>query len=251
MMGTSHAATGVLAGGMTGFLLSDNLGHALVCAAIGAGAALLPDLDTPGSTAGRSLGAVTELVSTHIRETSKTVYKRTATAVELRRAQDGGHRFLTHTVPACVAFGLLALLLALIPLGAGLVVFAMSALGLGAVLREWKFIGSRKKRQLAALITAVLFGVGTMMVPGWGPPWWLVGLTVTVGSLTHVLGDWLTRSGVPLAWPLVVNGKRWWMFRSPVAFHTGRSPVEVGIRWGSVAAFPLLVLLGTPAPPPM
>lgn len=251
MMGVSHAATGLLTGAAVGALLGSHVADPIICAAVGAGAALLPDLDTPGSTAGRSLGAVTELISGQLRRASKEVYRRTATEVELRRSQDGGHRFLTHTVPACVAFGVVALLVSLVPLGAGLVVFAMSALGLGSVLREWKFIGSRKRRQMTALVVAAMSGVGTMLVPGWGPAWWLIGLTVFVGAVTHVLGDWLTRSGVPLAWPFTYRGKRWWMFRSPVAFHTGKSPVEVGIKWASVAAFPILVVLGTPAPPPV
>lgn len=249
MMGTSHAATGLLTGGVSGLLLSDELGPALVCAAIGAGAALLPDLDTPGSTAGRSLGVVTELVAGGARSLSKAVYTRTATEVELARPQDGGHRFLTHTVPACLTLGLFALLVALLPLGAGLVVFAMGALGLGAVLRDWTFLGTRRQRQVGAVLVAGLFGAGTVLVEGWGPPWWLVGLTVFVGALTHVFGDWLTRSGVPLAWPFVVRGKRWWMFRSPVAFHTGKSPVEAVIRWGSMFAFPILVYLGAPTVP--
>lgn len=249
LMGTSHAATGLLTGGVTGLLLSDDLGPALVCAAIGAGAALLPDLDTPGSTAGRSLGAVTELLAGGTRSLSKAVYVRTATEVELAHPQDGGHRFLTHTVPACLLLGVFTLLVALVPLGAGLVVFAMGSLGLGAVLRDWRFLGSKRKRRITAVAVAGLFGVGTMLVEGWGPPWWLVGLTVFVGALTHVFGDWLTRSGVPLAWPFVVRGKRWWMFRSPVAFHTGKSPMELVIKWGSVCAFPLLMLLGTPATP--
>lgn len=250
MMGSSHAATGWFTGGMTGFLLSGDVGHVLVCATIGAGAALLPDLDTPGSTAGRSLGQVTGLVSEKLRDTSRTVYQRTATDVELRHPQDGGHRFLTHTIPAAFVFGLVAMAVSLIPFGAGLVVFAMTALGLGSVLRDWRFLGPRRKRQVTAAVVAVLFGAGTMLVPGWGPAAWLVGVVVFVGAVTHILGDWLTRSGVPLAWPLVHRGKRWWMFRSPVAFHTGKSPVETGIKWTSVIAMPVLVVLGMSEFPP-
>lgn len=34
------------------------------------------------------------------------------------------------------------------------------------------------------------------------------------------------------------------MFRSPVAFHTGKSPVEICIKRGSVIALPRLVALG-------
>lgn len=249
MMGTSHAATGVLAGGAVGLLCSDDPFVTLMCAAVGAGAALLPDLDEPRSTVGRSLGQVTELASTKLRELSKRAYRRTATELELAAPKDGGHRHLTHTLPACLVFGLVAMVGALVPLGAALVVFAMTALGLGTVARSLKKWGTHKQRKQAVLWTAGVFGVGTLLVEGYGPAAWLVGLVVCAGALTHVLGDWLTRSGVPLAWPFVVRGKRWWMLSSPVAFHTGKSRVEDGIRVGALIGFPIMLALGAPAPP--
>ncbi|WDZ90358.1 metal-dependent hydrolase [Nocardiopsis sp. HUAS JQ3] len=251
MMGTSHAATGVLAGAGVGVLVQADPFSAVVCALIGGGAALLPDLDEPGSTVGRSLGAVTELTSRKLRDTSSRTYRRTATEVELRKPQSGGHRHLTHTIPACLVFGVMAGLVALVPLGLAVVVFSMVALGLGTVLRSIKKLGTLKKRKRAALGIAGFLGLGMMFSPEQALPSWLVGLTVFVGALVHVLGDWLTRSGVPLAWPLVVNGKRWWMFRSPVAFHTGKSRVEDGIRVGSLVLAPIMMVLGTPPPPPV
>ncbi|MFE6306218.1 metal-dependent hydrolase [Nocardiopsis changdeensis] len=249
MMGTSHAATGLLAGAAVAVAVQTDPFTALWCALIGGGAALLPDLDEPGSTVGRSLGRVTELASRKLRDASKAVYRRTATDVERRHPQEGGHRYLTHTVPACAVFGLVALLVSLVPLGAGLVVFAMVALGLGTVLRPMKKLGSLRKRKHATLWIAGGLAVAAMLGYEQTPAWWLIGSVVFAGALVHVLGDWLTRSGVPLAWPFVVNGKRWWMFRSPVAFHTGKSPVEVGIRVVSVIAAPVTVLLGSPVPP--
>ncbi|WP_028647978.1 metal-dependent hydrolase [Nocardiopsis sp. CNT312] len=249
MMGSSHAATGVLAGAAIGVLCGSDPVDVLSCAAIGAGAALLPDLDEPGSTVGRSLGLVTEKVSEKLREASRHVYQRTATDVELAAAKDGAHRYLTHTVPACAAFGLVALVVAAIaPLSTGLVVFAMAALGLGTVARSLKKWGPARKRRLAASVMAVVIAAGAMFAEGGGPAPWLIGVTVAGGALTHVLGDWLTRSGVPLAWPFVVRGKRWWMFRSPVAFHTGKSRVEDGIRWASLAGLPLMLVLSWPPP---
>ncbi|WP_285734737.1 metal-dependent hydrolase [Nocardiopsis sp. ATB16-24] len=238
MMGTSHAATGVLTGAAVGALLGSEAHHLFVCAAVGAGAALLPDLDTPSSTVGRSLGHATELVAKGLRGVSRAVYRRTATGVELRAPQDAGHRHLTHTVPAAVVFGLAAMSVSLVPFGAGLVVSAMSAIGLGTVARPWRALGSTRTRRFVALVLALLCGIGSFL--GGGPAAWLVGVTVAVGALTHIMGDWLTRSGVPLAWPLVYRGKRWWMFRSPLAFRTGRSKVEVGIRWGSWVGAALL-----------
>ncbi|GAA1454210.1 metal-dependent hydrolase [Nocardiopsis tropica] len=250
-MGTSHAATGVLAGAAVGVLVQTDPLSTLICALIGGGAALLPDLDEPGSTVGRSLGQVTELTSQKLREASKAAYRRTATEVELRKAQSGGHRHLTHTIPACLAFGVLAGVVALIPLGLGLVVFAMVALGLGTVLRSIKKLGPLKKRKRATLVVAGFFGLSMMIVPDQALPFWLVGVVVFAGALVHVLGDWLTRSGVPLAWPFVHRGKRWWMFRSPVAFHTGNSPVEDAIRVGALIFAPIMMVLWGATPPPM
>lgn len=247
MMGVSHAATGVFTGAAVGILAGTEAQHLFICAAVGAGAALLPDLDTPSSTAGRSLGQVTELVSRNLQTASRALYKRTATEIELRKPQNAGHRYLTHTIPAAAVFGLVAMLVSLVPLGAGLVVFAMSALGLGTVVLSMKKLGPLRKRKIAALVLAVLFGLGSFLDGGGGPAAWLVGLTVFVGAVTHILGDWLTKQGVPLAWPLKVRGKRWWMFRSPVAFRTGKSKVEVGIV---VASWVGLVLMMASVPPP-
>src|SRR5690606_29224521 len=152
---------------------------------------------------------------------------------DLRGGSDGGHRHLTHTIPAVLAFGALGWALAALgPLGVGLVVFTMSALGLGLVLRPL----GRVAAQSAGLV-AVGLGASAVLLPGGAPL--LLGATVAVGALTHILGDWLTRSGVPLAWPLVHRGKRWWMFRSPVAFRTGQSRVEDLIRRGCPAGTPV------------
>ncbi|MEU3019035.1 metal-dependent hydrolase [Nocardiopsis sp. NPDC007018] len=243
MMGASHAATGLLTGATVGALLGTHVADPFICAAVGAGAALLPDLDEPGSTVGRSLGLVTEGTSRLLRSASRTVYEATGTAYELRAGKDGGHRHLTHTIPAVVVFGLLGYVVAAVaPLGTALVVFAMAALGAGTVARSLKGWGPKRKRAVAAAVLAVVCATTAVYAPGGAP--WLIGLTVAVGSLTHVLGDWLTRSGVPLAWPVKVNGKRWWMFRSPVAFHTGKSPVETAIKWASILGSVAVLMVG-------
>jgi membrane-bound metal-dependent hydrolase YbcI (DUF457 family) len=245
MMGTSHAATGLLAGAAVGSVLGSHAVDPVVCAAVGAGAALLPDLDEPGSTVGRSLGLVTTGAARALRAASRAVYEATATEVDLRAGKDGGHRHLTHTLPAVLLFGAAAWgLSAAGPLGVGVVVFAMAALGLGAVGRA---VGLGVRARQATAGAAVLAAAAAVLADGGGPV--VVGATVGLGALVHVLGDWLTRSGVPLAWPFTVRGKRWWMFRSPVAFHTGRSPVELVVMWGSVGASVLVVVLGFPVVP--
>ncbi|MET9798277.1 metal-dependent hydrolase [Nocardiopsis alba] len=246
MMGSSHAATGLLTGAVVGALAGTEWTDVLVCAAVGAGAALLPDLDEPGSTVGRSLGLVSEKTSEGLRALSRRVYAATSTEREGRG--DGGHRHLTHTVPAVLVFGALGWLVALFqPVGTALVVLAMAALGAGTVARSLKGWGPLRTRRRAALVVAIVLAVVAAFAPGGAA--WMIGLTVAVGALTHVLGDWLTRSGVPLAWPFVHRGKRWWMFRSPVAFHTGKSPVEVAIRWVSLAGTPVVAFLAVPTVP--
>lgn len=233
MLGVSHAATGLLVGAVLGAAVGAHPVDVVVCAAVGAGAALLPDLDEPGSTVGRSLGAVTRGVSGVLRSVSSRVYRATATSYELGDSRsDGGHRYLTHTVPAVLGFGAVAWGVAVLGwVGLGVVVFAMAALGLGCVAREF----GRKAVQAAGLAAAAVAGAAVVLgsVPGW-----LVACVVSVGALTHVLGDWLTRSGVPLLWPLTHRGKRWWMLRSPVAFVTGQSPVETVIRWVCLTGAP-------------
>lgn len=239
MMGQSHAASGLLVGTGLAAAAGSHPSDLIVCAAVGAGAALLPDLDEPGSTVGRSLGVVTSGLSRLLRAASRAVYRSTGTAYELRAGQDGGHRHLTHTVPAVLVFGALGWgVAALGSIGLALAVFAMSALGLACVLRPFGRSAVQGAGVLAALVAAA-----AVVLPGGSP--WLIGLTVAVGSLTHILGDWLTRSGVPLAWPLVHRGKRWWMFRSPLAFVTGKSKVEDAIRWCCLVGAPAVAVLTT------
>lgn len=237
MMGTSHAASGLLVGTALAAALGSHPSDLIVCATVGAGAALLPDLDEPGSTVGRSLGLVTSGLSRLLRSASRAVYRATGTPYELRAGQDGGHRHLTHTVPAVAVFGLLGWGLASLgSIGLAAAVFSMSALGLACVLRPF----GRSAVQGAGVL-AVLVATAAVVLPGGSP--WLVGLTVAAGSLAHILGDWLTRSGVPLAWPLVHRGKRWWMFRSPLAFRTGQSKAEDAIRWVCLAGAPAVAVL--------
>ncbi|WP_174545572.1 metal-dependent hydrolase [Nocardiopsis dassonvillei] len=249
MLGVSHAATGLLAGVAVGALLGAHPVDVVSCAAVGAGAALLPDLDEPGSTVGRSLGFASRGVSRALRAASRRVYRATATPYDLRGRSDGGHRHLTHTIPAVLVFGAVAGVLAVLHVLAGwAVVVLLSALGFSPIAKAFR--GKHERRFAFSLVWfgATSLGVAVVVL-GFAP--WLLGVTVGVGALVHVLGDWLTRSGVPLAWPLTYRGKRWWMFRSPVAFHTGKSRVEDGIRVGSLIVAPIMMVMGAPPLPPV
>ncbi|CAM3864565.1 metal-dependent hydrolase [Nocardiopsis rhodophaea] len=67
-----------------------------------AGAALLPDLDYPTSTATRSAGPVTAVLCRVVRAASSTVWRATRTPADDGGYSDGTgvHRHLTHTLPA-------------------------------------------------------------------------------------------------------------------------------------------------------
>lgn len=47
----------------------------------------------------------------------------------------------------------------------------------------------------------------------------LIGVAVGTGILSHILADACTKAGVPVAWPLMVRGRRWSTFRFPGARH--------------------------------
>lgn len=107
MMGRSHALSEAVVwlcgcAGAAVWGAQPAAGTVVVGAAVAAGAALLPDIDHPGSVVARSLGPVTCVIA---RGTA-------AGAAALRRSScgcctgRGGHRAVTHTLVFAVAAGL-------------------------------------------------------------------------------------------------------------------------------------------------
>ncbi|MFC4561677.1 metal-dependent hydrolase [Nocardiopsis mangrovi] len=265
-MAPSHAATGAAAGVATTLATAPLTGmHAdtwvlATGALIGAGAALLPDIDQPGSTAARSQGPLTGIAAAGAQSLSAWVYRRTRTPQDTRGA--GTHRYLFHTPAFALALGLVAGAAAMWPPGMAVIVWftlSLALRGLGQALPKGKVrrlltswvTASRRGRRLmrpvprsvrrglaewlsvslsAALITALLIGHGAHTGP-------YIGLSVAVGMVVHSLGDALTRSAVPLAWPFQVRGRRWAMLGMPawMRFSTGSWPESV-ICIGSLGA---------------
>ena len=173
------------------------------------GAALLPDLDHPGSKAARSLGIVTRLLARMLDALSLAVYHATRSERDFA-TREGGHRLLTHTIPGCLLFGALASLACFLHPGAG-----ASLLGLLAGL-----LGLGLKQAGASL--ALVTGGGAWWVLTTFPAWSAVyGVAVFVGCLSHLGGDVVTNSGIPLVWPIEVGGKRWHKVSTPATFDTG------------------------------
>lgn len=213
MMGRSHVATA----GIVGCLLAS--GGVLIgvpgqvtttLILVTAGSGLLPDLDHPGSKVSRTLGPFTKVLSHGVAAISAWVYHTTRLDKDSSSAT-GTHRYLTHTIPGCLFFGVLVAAVALLsPWYVTSVVLVVLILLASAGFR-WKI----------GLIFLAVLGLVVMTIPDPGAYWWLWGLAVATGAISHVLGDACTNSGVPLLWPLARGGKRWGRIKTRKTLSTG------------------------------
>jgi membrane-bound metal-dependent hydrolase YbcI (DUF457 family) len=230
MMGRTHALSGAV-GWLGGCAALTVVGFApspavvVGGAVVSAGAALLPDVDHPGSTVARTLGPITGLLATGVAYGAATL--RAASCRHCASGPDrGGHRAATHTILFAVVLG--AALCAvgwLAGMWAGLVV-VWGASGLAA-----RCVLSRRRRGAFGAILVATFATGAVVVVP-HPGWWWVGLPVAWGCVAHCLGDALTVSGCPLWWPLRIRGCRWRAVGSPwvLRFRTG-GVAEVVVWW--------------------
>lgn len=104
MLGRTHATHGACAGLALGAVSGVPPMWQLVLGAAAGVGSLLPDLDTKASTASRSLGPITGLVSWAVRGASRLAY--TATKGPADEPHRGEHRHLTHSLVVAVAVGL-------------------------------------------------------------------------------------------------------------------------------------------------
>lgn len=223
-MGRTHVLCGLTAGvGLAGVLGDAPLPVRLLVVPVCGGAALLPDLDHRSSKVARSLGPVTKALAAGINSLALAVYHGTRTDEDSAERQDG-HRTATHTIPGCLLFGA----------GVALVDLAGPA---AVTAAGWPARVTGLPVAVCLALLVALMGLG-MQVHGWGlsavgggaswwvtttfPTWWWVWpCAVTLGCVVHVAGDACTSAGVPLCWPLVVHGERWYRVTTPTTFRTG------------------------------
>lgn len=199
MNGRTHAAIG--AASMAGAALSGvPLTDCAMMAAISAGFSLGPDIDTPESTASRSMPAVVHRtahrISHHVRtQTSTYPWDTQYFQWKISHGHDPEHRALTHTVVFGVAV-------------TGVCVGASFFLGTLPVM----FLAAWWCHRLSPYLVPVLIlmVVASAMDP---LPCWMVTWAVGVGWLSHIIADGCTTSGVPALWPLMVRRKRWYRVR--------------------------------------
>lgn len=207
MNGRHHAAFGAAAG-LAAAAATGTRGPALaLSAALGAGAALAPDIDEPGATAAHALGPVGWVGSRVVARIS------------------GGHRGATHTLPIVALVAMGATAATRIPIAAGIV---------AAVLALMAMTASPWRRAAVPIALAVGAAASTIVTPGalWFPA------AIAASWLSHMVGDTCTPHGVPWLWPLRP-------LKATVSLHLFRSGsiLEPVVTWGLVGA--LLAFTGS------
>lgn len=254
MMGTTHAATGAaawLAGCATAAALGYDPGvyQVVVGTPLAAFGAIWPDIDCPSSSIARSLGWPTRRLAAVVAWFGRRLHAGTRTVLDTRDLD--GHRTITHTVLFCVfsfvVFGLLG------QYGGVWPPMVMTAFAAATALRALR-VRRRNRLAIAVVVALLNTGVGPVLGPlPWDPPlfdvlagwswpapsgWWL-GWAIGGGALVHNLGDRMTNTGVPLAFPIKIGGRRWYKFKSAkwCRFETGAAGNPEGlIRFCSLVA---------------
>jgi membrane-bound metal-dependent hydrolase YbcI (DUF457 family) len=206
-----------------------------VGAAACAGAALLNDLDCPGSmstkdgsTVVRAFGVLGEIVGHSLNNISLAVYNLTRSRFD--KPKNDGHRTLTHTAVFTVGLGLLVSAGASLPgsfTAVGrewatgqvislLVMWASLHLALFGLAEKWTKKTRKKYGLLSVMgVSAVLTAMTAALLPDNAGTFPWLGLAIGAGSVMHCLGDAITKMGVPFLWPIPIRGKRWYDITLP------------------------------------
>jgi hypothetical protein len=211
MLGHSHALSGLAAGAATlpWAPAQGTVGQVAWVAAVG-GFAMLPDLDSSGSTVSDMWGPITDVPSGAVG----------------RLAQ--GHRWGTHdAVLGPLVFGALAMAAA----GAAWSSLLLMALAIGLTLRALNFVIPGRAENTVVGNLLMSWGGAWLLLDHSPSPQWLP-LAVMAGVLAHIVGDALTCQGVPV--PLV-----WTLHRARLA----ATPMRTGAALERVVLVPLFSTL--------
>jgi membrane-bound metal-dependent hydrolase YbcI (DUF457 family) len=228
MMGPSHALSGAavwLAGSWAVrevFDYGQSATTIVIGAAVCAGGALLPDLDMSGkvtqykggSTVSRSFGVVSLFLAEVIEKISLGVYHMTKLSKDPDR--ENGHRTLTHTLPFALLMGAGATWLCSnygrwAVMG---ILFFMFGLALRGLFHNW---AHRAGWILVTICSAAAAYGAYTFLPQEHRGYEMIGIAVGVGCFVHLMGDIITRAGVPILWPIPTGKRMWRMIGLPDA----------------------------------
>lgn len=198
------------------------------------GAALAPDLDAVQSTFINVLGAIGIMLSKTMRGFSSLVQNLIKGPYDKGSDPHRGfwHTFLSAFIAGMVITSLTSINLKIFSISGNdvyvstiivaFIIYISIQLTLASLFNP--FYSKTKNKtfgklgiKIGSLITSAL--LITLLPKDLSYSW--VGAAVAFGWFTHIVGDMLTVSGVPVLFPLKVKGKRWWNFRFPFAIKAG------------------------------
>ncbi|MER7457401.1 metal-dependent hydrolase [Micromonospora sp. NPDC126480] len=259
MMGPSHALSGAAVWLAGSWALDHFAGYEqsplalAVGTAVCAGGALFPDLDLSGkvtrnqggATVARTFGVFSLFLAEVMEKVSLGVYYATKLSRDPRRSN--GHRTLTHTIPftVLVGWGTTTLCAAYGKWAVIGILFFMFGLALRGLFDEWA--------ERAGWVVVTLASLGAAWftfanLPGdRGYP--MIGLAVGVGCFVHILGDMITRAGVPILWPIPIKRRMWTPVSLPdsIALRAGGKTEVVVVR-AALTVIAVLAAVGLVAP---
>lgn len=192
-------------------------------ALVAAGGALLPDLDNTTSSAESQLGVFGSMLSAFMRTTAPIV--KTAFHSKYDKNLDDPHRSFYHTaLSALLAGALFSFLcspvidfnLGPVPVNgrmmALVLAFISTDLSLSTIIGSvWK----SKKLVDTVVSLGMSFAIAWFLLHSMpsGIPYTIVGVSLGVGYLIHIIGDCFTTSGAPVFFPIKIRGKLWYDIR--------------------------------------
>jgi membrane-bound metal-dependent hydrolase YbcI (DUF457 family) len=254
MMGPSHALSGAAAWLAGSWALSEFAHYhqtplqMAVGTAVCAGGALLPDMDLSGrvttdkggATVAHTFGRASLFLAEILEKLSLGIYDVTRLKHDPKR--HNGHRTFTHTLPFAVGVGVLTTW----GCAAGGkwavlgILFFMMGLALRGLFHTWA--AKLGWIPITLIAAAAAYGTYRYLPSDRGYP--LIGLAVGVGCVVHLLGDIITREGIPILWPIPTGLREWRMIGVPNGI-----AVKVGGRVEAVlrGAFVVIAVLATAA----
>jgi membrane-bound metal-dependent hydrolase YbcI (DUF457 family) len=258
-MGPSHALSGAAVWLTGSWALNHFTGYdqtplaIAVGTAVCAGGALFPDLDLSGrvtrnkggATVARTFGVFSLFLAEVIEKISLGVYHATKLSRDPHR--DNGHRTFTHTLPftGLIGWGTTALCAHVGRWAVLGVVFLMVGLALRGLFDEW---AQRAGWMIITIVSALVAWFTFLNLPAdRGYP--MLGFAVGVGCFVHLLGDMITKNGVPILWPIPIGRRMWRMIGVPdvMAVKVGGT-VEVVVLRTAFSIVSVLAALGLMAP---
>lgn len=260
MLGPAHCASGVLAGsvlaaftpsfvlgGSDAWSTSAGLGLGLSTVIITGGNALAPDFDGD-STATRTMGILGKGISFVTGKLSRAIYLVTRSKYDDPTRPP--HRTLTHTLVFALVSGLLTyLIMSLNDTLANIFGTTLASLSFVMVLAGvFQSFYKKFRNGIGVHLTLLLALAIGFLISG---PFLkidsshaiLFGTAVTVGMLTHMLGDAITVKGIPFFAPFItIHGHRWYDVHIVGKLHAASPIANQVIFWGSMLGAAYFIL---------